>query len=409
MAASPHRRKRTARPSHQQPGGGETPGVAVAPVALAGAIVAGLARSIVTLSAHAELFGVGATGVVWPRLVVTSCVTSGWIAPGGGLAGISGVDSGRAAPLVGGPPGVELHTMVDVPPTGGADDMVPVVLTTIGVGMVPKTRDGMVVVDAGIAGVPPIMDVETALDIVDGAGTDGTVMEGAGRAGTAGGGGAGKVVPGKSVMNDVAGCTDTVRNGAIPLAVVDAGEAAGTADAVGGAGCIGAIAPLIADIDGTWTAGVPGAICPVGVEQVTTVPGVEGSEASGTGARVVSAVPGWVVAENGPGPLSGEVTIAPGVVGRPMAVLPMVETCARQAGPPSSSMVVVNSKRRIATRLPSPARPDYAFRTATLSPSARFTIGLRTTSSPGLTPSCTSTSLPKSRAIVIFCRCTLPF
>ena len=395
--------------SHQQPGGGATPGVAVAPVALAGAIVAGLARSIDMLSAQAEVFGVGTTGVVWSRLVVTSCVTSGWIAPGDGLAGTSGVDSGRAAPLVGGPPGVELHTMVDALPTGGADAMVPVVLPTIDVGMVPKATDDMAVVDAGMADGPPIMDGETVLDIVDGGGTDGTVMEGAGRAGTAGGCGAGMVVPGKSVMNDVAGCTDRVRNGAIPLAVVDAGEAAGTADAVGGAGGIGAIAPPVANIDVTWTAGVAGAICPVGVEQVTTVPGVVGSEASGTGARVVSEVPGWVVAENGPGPYSGEVTIAPGVVGRPMAVLPMVETCARQAGPPSSSMLVVNSKRRIASPLPSPACPDYVFRTATLSPSARFTIGLRTTWSPGLTPSCTSTSLPKSRAIVIFCRCTLPF
>jgi hypothetical protein len=233
--------------------------------------------------------------------------------------------------------------------------MVPVVLPTIDVGMVPKASDDMVVVDADMADGPPIMDGETVLDIVDGGGADGTVMEGAGRAGTAGGCGAGMVVPGKSVMNDVAGCTDRVRNGAIPLAVVDAGEAAGTADAVGGAGGIGAIAPPVANIDVTWTAAVPGAICPVGVEQVTTVPGVVGSEASGTGARVVSEVPGWVVAENGPGPYSGEVTIAPGVVGRPMAVLPMVETCARQAGPPSSSMLVVNSKRRIASRLPSPA------------------------------------------------------
>src|ERR1700756_666014 len=102
----------------------------------------------------------------------------------------------------------------------------------------------------------------------------------------------------------------------------------------------------------TGTTGVPGAICPVGVEQITTVPGVVGSEASGTGASVVSGVPGWVVAENGLGPLSGEVTIAAGVVGRPMAVVPMVETCARQAGQPSnsSSMPVVNSKSRIAIR-----------------------------------------------------------
>jgi hypothetical protein len=92
----------------------------------------------------------------------------------------------------------------------------------------------------------------------------------------------------------------------------------------------GAVAP-VADIEVTGTAGVPGSICPVGVEHVTTVPGVVGSEASGTGASVVSGVAGWVVAENGLGPLSGDVTIAPGVDGRPMAVLPMVETWARPA------------------------------------------------------------------------------
>lgn len=81
----------------------------------------------------------------------------------------------------------------------------------------------------------------------------------------------------------------------------------------------------------TVTVGVPGVICPVGVEQVITVPGVAGSEASGTGASVVSGAPGWVVAENGLGPSSGKVTIAPGVDESPMAVLPMVETCARPA------------------------------------------------------------------------------
>jgi hypothetical protein len=95
------------------------------------------------------------------------------------------------------------------------------------------------------------------------------------------------------------------------------------------------------------TVGVPGAICPVGVEQVTTVPAVVGSDASGTGASVVSAVPGWVVAENGLGPLRGEVTIAPGVNERPMAVLPIVETCAGQAVQPASMVAIVNSKRRI--------------------------------------------------------------
>ena len=62
--------------SSQQPGG-DTPGVAAAPVALAGAIIPGAARYVVMLSAHAEVFGVGITVVVGSRLVSTSCGMSG--------------------------------------------------------------------------------------------------------------------------------------------------------------------------------------------------------------------------------------------------------------------------------------------------------------------------------------------
>jgi hypothetical protein len=64
----------------QQPDGDDgddTPGVAVAPVALAGAIMPGVARFIVTLSAHAEVFGVGITAVVGSMLVPASPVISG--------------------------------------------------------------------------------------------------------------------------------------------------------------------------------------------------------------------------------------------------------------------------------------------------------------------------------------------
>ena len=124
-------------------------------------------------------------------------------------------------------------------------------------------------------------------------------------------------------------------------------EVAGTTD--GGAADIDDIVP--AAVDGrevTGTAGVPGVICPVGVEQVTTVPGLVGSDANGTGASVVSGAPGWVVAEKGLGPLSGEVTIAAGVDGRPMAVVPMVETCARPALQPISRVAAMISARRIA-------------------------------------------------------------
>jgi hypothetical protein len=105
-------------------------------------------------------------------------------------------------------------------------------------------------------------------------------------------------------MNDVAGCADSVSNGAVVPPVVGVEEAAGTADVVGTADINGVapIVPAMGDREVTGGAGVPGVICPDGVAQVTTVPGVEGSEANGTGASVVSGAPGWVVAENGLGP-----------------------------------------------------------------------------------------------------------
>jgi hypothetical protein len=65
------------RLSRQQPDGGDTPGVAAAPVALAGVIVPGFARFIVMLSAHAEVFGVGTTVIVGSMLVPASCATVG--------------------------------------------------------------------------------------------------------------------------------------------------------------------------------------------------------------------------------------------------------------------------------------------------------------------------------------------
>jgi hypothetical protein len=63
----------------QQPDGdaGDTPGVAAAPVALAGAIVPGVARFIVMLSAQAGVFGVGTTVIVGSMLVPASSVTAG--------------------------------------------------------------------------------------------------------------------------------------------------------------------------------------------------------------------------------------------------------------------------------------------------------------------------------------------
>jgi hypothetical protein len=71
--------RRKAAFSPQQPDGdaGDTPGVAAAPVALAGAIVPGVARFIVMLSAQADVFGVGTTIIVGSMAVPASCVTAG--------------------------------------------------------------------------------------------------------------------------------------------------------------------------------------------------------------------------------------------------------------------------------------------------------------------------------------------
>jgi hypothetical protein len=68
-------------------------------------------------------------------------------------------------------------------------------------------------------------------------------------------------------------------------------------------------------------------------EQLTLVPGMVGSCASGGEARVVAGAPGTVEAEkrlvNGLGPPRGDETIAPGVVGTPNSVVPTVDICAR--------------------------------------------------------------------------------
>jgi hypothetical protein len=152
--------------------------------------------------------------------------------------------------------------------------MVPVVLPTIGVAMVPSA------VDAFIGAVLIIIGMAAP------AGTAGAIMEGEGSAGTAGGCGAGAVEPKKVDANDVAGC---VGNGAVaPLVVL--GEVDAVAD-IAGAGEIDGVATPMAGMEIICVGGVPGVICPVGVEQVTTVPGVVGSEASGTGASVVSGAP----------------------------------------------------------------------------------------------------------------------
>ena len=100
-------------------------------MALAGAIVPGVIRFIVALSAQADVFGVGTTVMVGSRLVVGKRRHVGLDRAGWRAAGISGVESVKAAPLVGGPPGEELHRVVDELPTGDTGDIVPVVLATM--------------------------------------------------------------------------------------------------------------------------------------------------------------------------------------------------------------------------------------------------------------------------------------
>lgn len=94
----------------------------------------------------------------------------------------------------------------------------------------------------------------------------------------------------------------------------------------------------------------------VGAEQFTLVPGMVGFSASDGVAKVVTGAPGTVAGENrlvnGPGPPRGDDTIAPGVVGIAIWVVPRVETCARELPPPSTSIVITQKKIRMSNFAP---------------------------------------------------------
>ena len=132
--------------------------------------------------------------------------------PGGGLAGISGVESVNAAPLVGGPPGTELQTMFEGLPSGAVGEMVPVVLATIDVGIVPNAAApgisafGEVVVGGVLPGVKVFSTVGAdgagiAVGVAAGEFVGGVTVGAA----TANVGGTGIVVPGTVDWKDVAG------------------------------------------------------------------------------------------------------------------------------------------------------------------------------------------------------------
>jgi hypothetical protein len=181
-------------------------------VAFADGIVPGVDMYIVVPSAQAEVFGVGITPVAGSMLVPPNWLTSCRIVPGAGLAGISGVESGNAAPLVGGPPGTELQTVVEGLPSGAVGEMIPVALATIDVGMVPNAAAPGISAfgDVVIGGMPPGAKVFSTVG-VDGAGIAvgvaagefaGSESAGAARANV---GGTGIVVPGTVDRKDVAG------------------------------------------------------------------------------------------------------------------------------------------------------------------------------------------------------------
>jgi hypothetical protein len=137
-------------------------------------------------------------------------------------------------------------------------------------------------------------------------------------------------------------------NGAIPFVLVTAGAAIMPSAVVVPAVVGIVVMPAVVGIALVVTGADEVACAGIG-EQLTLVPAVVGSSASGTGASVVSGAPGCVAAENGPGLVRGDDTIAPGVDGIPMAVVPMVETCAIQALPPSRNAIIAPRKDRIAT------------------------------------------------------------
>jgi len=192
------------------------------------------------------------------------------MAPGGGAAGTSGVASGKLAALVSAFPGADVHELLGAEfPGKGAVAVVPVVL--------PPTEPRM---STGMAGARTADGA--ALGLMDRAGGPGMRL--------------------------------------VPI---------GPIDAVGLNEVIGLVEPpVLADVT-LITDGESSAV--IG-EQLTVVPGIVGSCANGGAAKVVTGAPGTVAAEkrlvNGLGPVRGDDTIAPGVVGSPMAVVPIVDICA---------------------------------------------------------------------------------
>ncbi|MET3905753.1 hypothetical protein ABID59_000074 [Bradyrhizobium sp. S3.3.6] len=208
--------------------------------------------------------------------------------PGAEVDGISGVDAGKAAALVKVLPGADVHELPGVElPSAGAVATVPVVLPVT----VPTMVTGMAADKVG----------GRLVTVIGGASPDMPVMV--------------PIAPiGLVVLIATVGLAETPLLVAVTLATE--GESSTSVGA-----------------------------------QFTLVPGSVGSCASGGEASVVAGALGMVAAEKrlvkGLGPASADDTIAPGVVGMAIAVVPMVETCARQPLPLSRRTAVAQMSVRI--------------------------------------------------------------
>jgi hypothetical protein len=247
-------------------------------VAVAGAIMAGLVTSIEVPSLHAAEFGVGIVVMAGLMLVLSGSVIGDSIVPGDGLAETSGVESGKAEASVSAIEGDDVHEPACVElPSGAGAGTVPVALALsdprMAAGTVGDKIGGEIVLATAVFGI------------------EGTVAV--------------TVMPGPDVDIALPGVVMLVNAAIEGVTLSTDGEIARTAEG----------------------------------EQFTLVPAIVGSCASGTGAKVVTGAFCSVAAEKklvkGLGLVRGEETMAPGVVGRPIAVVPIVETCARQQPLPS--------------------------------------------------------------------------
>jgi hypothetical protein len=215
---------------------------------------------------------------------------------------------------------VELHTTFEGMPSGATGDMVPVVLPLIDVELIVDGPNDIAVVALVLA-------------------VDATVVPGA------------TLVPGVVTMVPGGSIVPCGR-----ITIVPCGRAVPSGTSVPGVpNADWLLAPLDVGLAVTGEVicvGDAKVVCEDTGEQLMLVPGAVGSSASGAGANVVSGAPGWVAVENGLGPLSGDVTIAPGVDESPMAVVPIVETCARLALQPNSRAAANKCRIAIASCAP---------------------------------------------------------